>query len=161
MSKLKEITINSWVVFEDDEITIVGLLCENEDNIILSSPANGVVKFEDWDKVNAHFDTDIRKNMINKVKLETSTVHGWDVVGPAFEVEQVKGLPVYVRSESSNVHYVAGYYCLNFPRGWQPAHNPKFETLSKYGYVGPYRTENEMKMVIGQVKRGELTGSKI
>lgn len=50
-------------------------------------------------------------------------------------------VPLYTKIEGSTVYYAAGYYCINFEKGWKHAHGPKYSTLTKYGFEGPFRTE--------------------
>jgi hypothetical protein len=54
-------------------------------------------------------------------------------------------LPLYSKIERNSVYYSAGYYCINFEKGWKQANSPKLATLEKYGYEGPYKTELEMR----------------
>lgn len=54
-------------------------------------------------------------------------------------------IPLYTKIEGSKVYYAAGYYCINFEKGWKHAHGPKLATLQKYGFEGPFRTVLEAK----------------
>lgn len=56
-----------------------------------------------------------------------------------------KDLPLYTKIEGSDVYYAAGYYCVNFSKGWKHAHGPKLATLEKYGFEGPFKSELEMR----------------
>lgn len=55
-------------------------------------------------------------------------------------------LPLYTKIAGSTVYYAAGYYCVNFEKGWKHAHGPKLATLEKYGFEGPFKTEIEMRI---------------
>lgn len=54
-------------------------------------------------------------------------------------------IPLFTKIEGSKVYYAAGYYCINFDKGWKRAHAPKYSTLTKYGFTGPYKTDMEAK----------------
>lgn len=54
-------------------------------------------------------------------------------------------IPLYTKIEDSKVYYAAGYYCINFGKGWKHAHGPKLSTLLTYGFEGPFRTSIEVK----------------
>lgn len=54
-------------------------------------------------------------------------------------------VPLFTKIEGSNVYYAAGHYCINFEKGWKKAHAPKYSTLTKYGFTGPYKTDMEAK----------------
>jgi hypothetical protein len=62
-------------------------------------------------------------------------------------------LPLYTKIPNSNIYYAAGYYCINFEKGWKHAHGPKLATLKKYGYVGPFRTELEMRQELKKLNK--------
>ena len=67
-------------------------------------------------------------------------------------------LPLYTKIDGSDVYYAAGYYCINFEKGWKHAHGPKLATLVKYGFEGPFKTEDEMRQrlkVLNRKKRYE------
>jgi hypothetical protein len=62
-------------------------------------------------------------------------------------------LPLYTKIQGSNIYYAAGYYCINFEKGWKHAHGPKLSTLQKYGYRGPFRTELEMRQELKKLNK--------
>lgn len=72
--------------------------------------------------------------------------------------DYMEDVPLYTKIEGSDVYYAAGYYCINFEKGWKHAHGPKLATLVKYGYEGPFKTEDEMRQrlkVLNRKKRHE------
>ena len=62
-------------------------------------------------------------------------------------------LPLYSKIEGNTVYYSAGYYCINFEKGWKQANSPKLATLEKYGYEGPFKTELEMRQRLRQLNK--------
>ena len=62
-------------------------------------------------------------------------------------------IPLYTKIEGSNVYYAAGYYCVHFEKGWKHAHGPKLATLTKYGYLGPFKTEIEMRTQLKKLNK--------
>jgi len=54
-------------------------------------------------------------------------------------------LPLYVKNLKSKSKYCAGYYLIEFRKGWTKAYCPKLITLQRYPYQGPFKTEEEMK----------------
>ena len=68
-------------------------------------------------------------------------------------VDYNEQLPLYTKIDGSDVYYSAGYYCINFEKGWKHAHGPKLATLEKYGFEGPFRTECEMRQRLKVLNR--------
>lgn len=63
-------------------------------------------------------------------------------------------LPVYRKTAKGKAIYAAGYYIIRFEgMGWQWAFSPKLDTLNKYEYRGPFRTEWEMNLELKKHKR--------
>jgi len=62
-------------------------------------------------------------------------------------------LPLYLKAANSNVYYAAGWYCINFEKGWKHSHSPKLGTLLKYGYNGPYKTEIDCRIVMKRLNK--------
>ncbi len=53
--------------------------------------------------------------------------------------------PIFTKTSKSKNYYCAGYYILKFNNGWVKAHCPKFITLNRYTFQGPYKTKDEMQ----------------
>jgi len=62
---------------------------------------------------------------------------------PVYNVK--KKLPLYAKSSKSKSQYCAGYYVIEFRKGWVKSFCPKLITLERYPYHGPFKTEQEMK----------------
>jgi hypothetical protein len=65
----------------------------------------------------------------------------------------VKRLPIYAKSGKSKSLYCAGYYVIQFRKGWVKSFCPKLITLERYPYQGPYKTEVEMRAVLNTVSK--------
>ena len=70
---------------------------------------------------------------------------------PLYDVKNA--LPLYSKSRKSKSLYCAGYYCIQFAKGWVKSFCPKLITLQRYGYKGPFKTEFEMKQVLSNVSK--------
>jgi hypothetical protein len=82
-------------------------------------------------------------------------VEGYPTPVQPYNVEKYKSLPTYTKTPKSNVKYSAGYYGIEFPKGWVPSFNPKLNTLLEgaVSYVGPFHSEMEMNININNKKR--------
>lgn len=59
-----------------------------------------------------------------------------------------KKLPLFAKSLKSQSLYCAGYYAIKFRKGWVKSYCPKFITLERYQFHGPFKTELEMKNIL-------------
>lgn len=65
---------------------------------------------------------------------------------PVFNLK--KRLPIYTKSEKSKSHFCAGYFLINFKKGWLKSFCPKLITLERYPYHGPYKNEDDVKNLL-------------
>jgi len=64
-----------------------------------------------------------------------------------------KKLPIYAKSSKSKSQYCAGHYVIKFRKGWVKSFCPKLITLERYPFHGPFKTELEMKQMLGTLGR--------
>ncbi len=62
-------------------------------------------------------------------------------------------VPLYTKTVDSNVYYAAGWYGINFEKGWKRAKGPKYITLATYGFIGPFKTEMECKTEVKKLNK--------
>jgi hypothetical protein len=62
-------------------------------------------------------------------------------------------VPLYTKTPESDIFYAAGWYAINFEKGWKHGHGPKYSTLTQYGYKGPFKTEIECRQVLRQLNK--------
>jgi len=70
---------------------------------------------------------------------------------PVYNVK--KKLPLYAKSSKSKSQYCAGYYVIQFRKGWVKSFCPKLITLERYPYHGPFKTEQEMKNMLNTINK--------
>jgi hypothetical protein len=66
-----------------------------------------------------------------------------------------KKLPIYAKSNKSKSQYCAGYYVIQFRKGWVKSFCPKLITLERYPFHGPFKTETEMKYMLNSLSKKE------
>ncbi len=78
-------------------------------------------------------------------KESTKTVYGYPVTGKAYnQVWDVqRKLPIYSKTLKSKSLFCAGYYLIKLNGTWTENFCPKNITLSRYQYVGPFKTKEE------------------
>ena len=62
-------------------------------------------------------------------------------------------LPIFTKSKKSKSLYCAGYYLVKFNINWLKSYCPKLITLQRNKYLGPYKTEIEMKAALTNANR--------
>ena len=70
--------------------------------------------------------------------------------------DYLEHIPLFSKTENSKIYYAAGWYAVNFEKGWKHANCPKLNTLVMYGYEGPFKTNMELKQrlkVLNKLKR--------
>ena len=66
-------------------------------------------------------------------------------------------IPLYAKSSKSKSQYCAGYYIIQFKKGWVKSFCPKLITLERNKFCGPFKTEQEMKNKLNSVNNHEPT----
>ena len=89
-------------------------------------------------------------------KSQTTDIYGYSVNGNAYEPlwNVQRKLPIYAKSAKSKSLYCAGYYVIQFRKGWVKSFCPKLITLERYPYKGPFKTELEMRTILNSISRG-------
>lgn len=162
MAKLKEITEHSWLVISESNSSI-GLLSEDPQNRISLLASGGKARFSNRQEACEYFGKDIFQEIVSPASVQKENfVNGYpaDFHSPyPMENEANVDLPFYTKTENGTVIHCAGFYVIHFPKG--PIHSfcPKYSTLSKYEFEGPFKTELEMKTVLSQIKKNTKLGS--
>jgi hypothetical protein len=96
----------------------------------------------------------VKVKKIPTVKEITNTVYDFlcssKPFNPVYNVR--KKLPIYAKSTKSKSQYCAGYYVIQFRKGWVKSFCPKLITLERYPFKGPFRTEQEMRQQLSVLK---------
>lgn len=115
-------------------------------------------EFQTYDEVISFLGSDPLS--VNKKNLEQPEAGKFDVNGypteiKPFNIEVKNNLPTYTKTSKSQVRHCAGYYCVEFPKGWVPSFNPKMQTLveNAMSFAGPFYSEMEMQININNKKR--------
>ena len=62
------------------------------------------------------------------------------------------GIPIFSKSQTSQVRFAAGFYTIKFNNGWVPSFCPKLSTLEQNEFKGPFRTEIESRLSLAHAK---------
>lgn len=96
-----------------------------------------------------HFETNqnkVKSNTENSIYDFPCSSKPYD---PVYDVK--RKIPLFAKSSKSKSQYCAGYYIIKFKKGWVKSFCPKLITLERYQFVGPFKLEADMKLVLKQV----------
>jgi hypothetical protein len=156
MKKIKAKTVlkdKFWIV--EDKGDKVGTLSVNDDLFVFSNGSETKV-FPDIGNFKKHYGVDI---VFSDAKIkEESIVSEKEVSGyptscnPYNTMYDVRRkLPLFTKSTKSKSLYCAGYYIIEFDKGWVKSFCPKLITIERYNYKGPFTTDIEMRQELSRV----------
>ena len=154
MIKAKPVLDNKFWIVEEEGIR-VGTLSKNEDGFVIST--KGKVDFYTSEN---QLKKKYGKNFLVATITEPATeityeVHGYPTrTTPYNSMYDIKRkLPLFTKSEKSRSVYCAGFYLIKFNVNWLKSFCPKLITVERNEYIGPFKTEFEMKAELSNVNK--------
>jgi len=151
--KAKPILQDKFWIVEDGGVRI-GTLAKEDDGFVVS--AKGKIDF--FKNENA-LKRKLGKNLFvanipDQMTIDKE-VHGYPTRSTPYNsmYDLQSKLPLFTKSEKSKSLYCAGYYLVKFNVNWLKSYCPKLITLQRNEYIGPYKTEIEMKAALANVNR--------
>ena len=145
-----------WIVESDEER--IGTMSFTDDRYMFSNKVETCF-FDTKREMKKKFGTEIIWTDITPVQQpaiqETHIIHGFPTsVAPYNTMYDVKRkLPLFTKSDKSKSAYCAGYYIIEFEKGWVKSHCPKLITIERYNFKGPFKTELEMRQELSRASR--------
>jgi hypothetical protein len=147
-----------WIV-EDSGIKLGTI---NKEKKGFSFHRQGVkVELKDAKEIESRFGLALFEESISKIqktpikKVIDLNVYGYPTASkphnPVFNI--LNKLPIYAKSNKSKSLYCAGYYVIQFRKGWVKSFCPKLITLERYAFKGPFKTEIEMRNILNSVSK--------
>jgi hypothetical protein len=159
-TKLQQISDVAWIVQRGTHR--MGILNKDVQNHYTFISGKSIEVFGSDDEVRNHFgNIRLFEDKLDQELIRKDGVyirgHLVDYLDPVLVEETDPNyrhdLPLYLKSVGSDVYYAAGWYCINFERGWKQAHSPKLSTLLQYGFTGPFRTNSESREEMKRLNR--------
>jgi hypothetical protein len=87
------------------------------------------------------------------IKENTKTVYTYPISGRAYnQVWDVqRKLPIYSKTAKSKSLFCAGYYLIKINCVWTENFCPKNITISRYEYVGPFKSKDHMHKTLKEI----------
>ena len=79
------------------------------------------------------------------VSVQIFEIYGYQTRHKPFNVfwDVKHQFPVYTKSKKSKSFYGAGHYIIKFSHAWVKSFCPKYITLNRYPYQGPFKTQEQ------------------
>jgi len=144
-----------WIV--EQEGVKIGTLSKNEEGFTLTS-AGKINLFKTERQLKKTYGNNfLVANIKTKAGDTSKDVHGYPTrtipYNSMFDIQ--RKLPLFTKSEKSKSVYCAGYYLIKFNVNWLKSYCPKLITVERNDYMGPYKTELEMKLALANVNRSD------
>ncbi len=159
-TKLQQISSEAWIVQKGEKR--IGILNKNIQNRFTFISGQSIEVFDAEEEVSEHFgNITLFEDQIEKPTMVPDEFyikgHAIDYPNPIpiepGDESYREDIPLYLKSEGSDVYYAAGWYCINFDKGWKQGHGPKLTTLLEYGFKGPFKTKIECKQHMKQLNK--------
>lgn len=155
MIKAKPILEDKFWIVEDEGVR-VGTLTKDNNSFVLNKKGD-VEFFNDEKEIRKFYGKDFLTATIQKSSDtdEELYVHGYPTRSTPYNsmYDIQRKLPLFTKSEKSKSVYCAGYYLVRFNVNWLKSFCPKLITIERNEYMGPYKTELEMKAALANVNR--------
>ena len=143
-----------WIVEQDG--VRVGTLHKKESNHYMFSTKHGEMFFNRRSDIVKQFGKEFFLKDIETTvsKTDSYDCHGyptkWKPHKSMYNIR--KRLPLFTKSNQSKSLFCAGHYIIKFPKNWVRSFCPKLITVERYPYSGPFKTEEEAKEALCNVK---------
>ena len=141
-----------WIVEEGNQR--VGVLSQTEDNLVYSCH-DGTKFFKNTSAFRKSLGGDINWVSSEPASTVESEIYGYPTsTTPYNSMYDIKRkLPLFTKSNKSKSLYCAGYYIIQFDKGWVKSFCPKLLTVERYTSQGPFKTEIEMRQELSRVNK--------
>lgn len=161
-TKLQQISDEAWLVRQGEKK--LGILNKDVRDRFTYITGKTMQLFDDDAEVRTHFGNIklFEESIERKESVPESFFikgHEIDVPNPIpIEVNDERyneNIPLYLKTETSDVLYAAGWYCINFEKGWKHGHGPKYSTLEQYGFEGPFNSKEECRAMLKKLNKAK------
>ena len=153
MIKAKTVLKNKfWIVENEGER--IGTISISDDRFMLSTE-NEVSFYDNKKQIEKTLgQTIFERDISAKLEVEKE-VYGYPTSTSPYNVmyDVKRKLPLFTKSLKSKSLYCAGYYIIRFDKGWVKSFCPKLITLDRYEFIGPMKSEIEMRQELSRANK--------
>ena len=152
----KQIIKDSFWILEQNEQKVGTMRKSSDSWQVLLEQSNQ--QFKTYEEVIDYLGEDPlvkKQSNLEEPQVGKFDVNGYPTDIKPYNIKIENSLPTYTKTSKSQVRHCAGYYCVEFPKGWVPSYNPKLPTLieNAMSFAGPFYSEMEMQININNKKR--------
>ena len=148
--KAKEIIDGKFWILESEGNKVATLAYSDEKYMV--TDANGTRFVDDKRALEKDLGT-VNWSALEITEVTLDEVHGFPTSckphNPLYDIKQK--LPLFTKSDKSKSLYCAGFYIIQFEKGWVKSFCPKLITIERYNYSGPFKTDIEMRTELSRV----------
>jgi hypothetical protein len=151
--KAKTVLKNKFWIVEDSGER-VGTISISDDRFMLST-ANSVTFYDTKKQLEKTLGKTIfERDTSAKIEVQKE-IYGYPTNTSSYNVmyDVKRKLPLFTKSLKSKSLYCAGFYIIKFEKGWVKSFCPKLITLEKYEFVGPMKTDLEMRQELSNANK--------
>ena len=102
-----------------------------------------------------------KRNSSSTQQSKTQEIYGFPTTGKPHNVlwDIKHHFPIYTKTAKSKSYFCAGHYLVYLNNRWAEQFCPKFITLSRYPYHGPFATEQELKEITQHERKASESAS--
>ena len=143
--KAKEVLKNKFWIVEDNGKNVCTISYDNDHYII--NKDNDVTLCKNKKSLKKELGENITWSSLKITETSEYDVNGYPSNCKPYNTmyDLNKKLPLFTKSEKSKSIYCAGYYIIQFNKGWVKSYCPKLITIERYVNKGPFKTELEMR----------------
>lgn len=143
----KELVKDKFWLLEEHDGVKVGTLTWNDDYFILSNGNGKPETFNNLRDFSKYTGKSIQWKNLKITETVTNEIYGYATKShphnAIFDVQ--RKLPLYTKSERSRSYFCAGYYIVEFEKGWVRRDFPKLLTIMRNPHKGPFKTKIQQK----------------
>jgi len=156
--KTKQLLPDRFWIIEQNGVRIGTIQRHDENNFVVTGTDSSIAQLSK-DEIDEQFDL-FQQNAIaeQKEKQETQKeIYGYPTKHQPYNdvLDVIHKIPLYSKSPNSNNMYAAGYYIVQFPKGWVKGFCPKLSTLSNNNFQGPFKTVMEQRQAFSNVNKSK------
>ena len=144
----KELVQGKFWLLEEEQGRRVGTLTWNDEYFMLSNGDGKHEVFNSLRDFKAFTGKPIIWNNLKITETIQNEIYGYSTKFPPhnaiFDVQ--RQLPLYTKSPKSRSYFCAGYYIVEFQKGWVRRDWPKLLTIMRNPYKGPFKTKMQQKV---------------
>jgi len=142
--KAKNIVENRFWIIENDKGERIGNIAQTTTGIRCTVD-DSVEVFPDMQEMMQKKNIVISRKIRENKTIADNEVYGFPTSHTAYnQIWNVKlKLPIYTKNNKSSSYFCAGYYVVKYDKVWVAEYCPKFITLQRYQYYGPYKSKIE------------------